>query len=169
MTQEFNAKADAASVPDANRVFLVLVDESEEMHVALRFASLRAKKTGGRVALLHVLAPAEFVHWLGVEALMKQEIRDEGEALLQKYAAEVNRVTGKPAIMLMREGDQANQVAQLLREDRSISVLVLAASTSAEGPGPVVSHLTGKGLDDLRTPVTIVPGGLTDEEIDAIT
>ena len=169
MTQEINEKIDAEATPDTNRVFLVLVDESEEMRVALRFASLRAKNTGGRVALLHVLAPAEFVHWLGVEAIMKQEIRDEGEALLQKYAAEVNRVTGKPAIMIMREGDQANQVAQLLREDRSISILVLAASTSAEGPGPVVSHLTSKGLGELRTPITIVPGGLSDEEIDAIT
>ena len=169
MTQQSDNSSAGEPVSESNRVFLVLADESEEMHVALRFACLRAKNTGGRVALLHVLAPAEFVHWLGVEAIMKQEIRDQGEALLQKYAAEVNRVTGKPAIMIMREGDQANQVAQLLREDRTISILVLAASTSAEGPGPVVSQLTGRGLGELRTPITIVPGGLTEEEIDAIT
>ena len=169
MTQESVSSTTEKSDRESNRVFLVLVDESDEMHVALRFACLRAKNTGGRVALLHVLAPAEFVHWLGVEAIMKQEIRDQGEALLQKYAGEVTRVTGKPAIMIMREGDQAAQVAQLLREDRTISILVLAASTSAEGPGPVISHLTGRGLDELRTPITVVPGGLTEEEIDAIT
>lgn len=169
MTQEIESQADASAIHETQRVFLVLVDESEEMHVALRFACKRARNTGGRVALLHVLAQAEFGHWLGVEALMKQEMRDEGEALLQKYAAEVNRVTGKPAIMLVREGDQAQEVAQLLREDSTVSILVLAASTSAEGPGPVVSQLTGKGLSELRTPITIVPGGLSDEEIDAIT
>lgn len=155
--------------PGSDRVFLVVVDESEEMPVALKFACKRAKKTGGRVALLHVVQPTEFVHWLGVETLMREENREQGEALLQKYAAEVNRSTGQPAIMLVREGDEATEVANLLQEDKTISILVLAASTSSEGPGPVVSHLTGKELSNLRIPITIVPGCLSDEELDAIT
>lgn len=153
----------------SERVFLVVVDESEEMPVALKFACKRAKKTGGRVALLHVVQPTEFVHWLGVETLMREESREQGEALLQKYAAEVNRSTGQQAILFVREGDEAQQVAELLQEDRTISILVLAASTSSEGPGPVVSHLTGKELSNLRIPITIVPGCLGDEELDAIT
>ena len=158
-----------SGVPGAERVFLVVVDESEEMPVALKFACKRAKKTGGRVALLHVVQPTEFVHWLGVETLMREENREQGEALLQKYAAEVNRSTGQPAILLVREGDEAQQVAEVLQEDTTISILVLAASTSSEGPGPVVSHLTGKELSNLRIPITIVPGCLSDAELDAIT
>ena len=153
----------------AERVFLVVVDESEEMPVALKFACKRAKTTGGRVALLHVVQPTEFVHWLGVETLMREESREQGEALLQKYAAEVNRSTGQQAILFVREGDEAQEVASLLQEDKTISILVLAASTSSEGPGPVVSHLTGKELSNLRIPITIVPGCLSDEELDAIT
>ncbi|WP_425407178.1 universal stress protein [Hwanghaeella sp.] len=155
--------------PGPERVFLVVVDESEEMPVALKFACKRAKKTGGRVALLHVVQPTEFVHWLGVETLMREESREQGEALLQKYAAEVNRSTGEPAILIVREGDEAQQVAAVLKEDKTISILVLAASTSSEGPGPVVSHLTGKELSNLRIPITIVPGCLSDDELDAIT
>ncbi len=155
--------------PGSNRVFLVVVDESEEMPVALKFACKRAKSTGGYVALLHVVQPTEFVHWLGVETLMREESREQGEALLQKYAAEVNRTTGRPAIMFVREGEEAQEVAALLQEDHSLSILVLAASTGAEGPGPVVSHLTGKELSNLRIPITIVPGCLSDEELDAIT
>ncbi len=155
--------------PAADRVFLVLVDDSEEMRVALRFACQRAKSTGGRVALLHVQEPAEFMHWLGVETLMKEESRAEGEALLQKLAADVLRRTGMQAILYFREGDKPQAVAELLEEDEAISILVIAASTSSEGPGPVLSYLTGKGLERLKTPITIVPGGLSDEEIDAIT
>ena len=143
--------------PAADRVFLVLVDDSEEMRVALR------------VALLHVQEPAEFMHWLGVETLMKEESRAEGEALLQKLAADVLRRTGMQAILYFREGDRPQAVAELLEEDEAISILVIAASTSSEGPGPVVSYFTGKGLERLKTPITIVPGGLSDEEIDAIT
>ena len=40
------------------RVFLVVVDESPEMRNALRYACRRAKRTGGRVALLYVMAAA---------------------------------------------------------------------------------------------------------------
>lgn len=161
--------AESASVPVPDRVFLVLVDDSEEMRVALHFACQRAKRTNGRVALLHVQEPAEFMHWMGVESRMREESRAEGEALVQKLAAEVLRNTGQHAILYLREGERAQCVFDLLQEDEAISILVIAASTSAQGPGPVVSYLTGKGLPSLKTPITIVPGGLSDAEIDAIT
>ena len=38
-------------------VFLVVVDESEEMHQALQFACRRAESVGGRVALMYCIAP----------------------------------------------------------------------------------------------------------------
>lgn len=164
-----DASAGTAPVEGGNRVFLVLIDESEEMHVALYFACRRAERTNGRIALLHVAEPVEFMHWLGVEARMREESREESEELLQKYAAVVQRHTGRPAILIAREGDRAQVVQDVLEEDRQISILVLAASTSSEGPGPVVSHLTSKGIGNVRIPITIVPGGLSDEEIEAIT
>lgn len=163
------AKPASASTPVSDRVFLVLVDDSEEMPVALRFACQRAKQTNGRVALLYVQEPAEFMHWMGVESRMREESRAEGEALVQKLAADVLRSTGQHAILYLREGERAQSVFDLLQEDDAISILVIAASTSAQGPGPVVSYLTGKGLPSLKTPITIVPGGLSDAEIDAIT
>ncbi len=153
----------------SDRVFLVLVDNSEEMAVALKFACNRAKNTDGRIALLHVSEPLEFMHWLGVENLMREENREQGEELLQKNASIVLRNTGKAPILIVREGDRAQAVSDVLQEEKEISILVLAASTSAEGPGPVVTYLTGKGLSELNIPITIVPGGLTDEQIEAIT
>lgn len=161
--------ADDHVEPEAGpRIFLVVVDNSTEMRVALRFACTRALHTGGRVALLHVVEPAEFQHWLGVGNLMQQESREEGEALLQRCAAEVMRLTGTPAIYYMRDGEYAEQLFKLIEEDGNISIVVLAASDGQEGPGPIISHITSKGMQTLRIPITIVPGSLTDETIAAI-
>lgn len=150
---------------ETSRTFLVVVDESEEMQVALRFASRRAMRTGGRVALLYVQQPAEFQHWMAVGDLMREEAREEAEGLMQKLSAEVKDWSGNYPVVHMREGNIREELENLLEEERAISVVVLAASTDSSGPGPLISYLVGKGSAKLRVPVTIVPGSLTDEEI----
>ena len=154
---------------EAGRTFLVVVDDSEEMKVALHFASRRAMRTGGRVALLYVQQPAEFQHWMAVGDLMREEAREEAESLMQKLSAEVKEWSGNYPVVHMREGDIREELEKLLSEEEAISVLVLAASTDTSGPGPLISHLVGKGSARLRVPVTIVPGSLGDDEIVAIT
>ena len=154
---------------EADRIFLVVVDNSEELQVALHFASRRAKRTGGRVSLLYVQKPAEFQHWMAVGDLMREEAREEAEGLMQKISAEVKEWSGNYPVVHMREGDVWEELEKILEEEESISVLVLAASTESSGPGPLISHLVGKGGARLRVPVTIVPGSLNDEEIIAIT
>ena len=150
------------------RVFLVVVDESEEMRVALRYASRRARAVGGKVALLYVIEPSDFMHWMAIENLRQEERRAEAESLLQDLSAEVNRMTGTMPVLYVRDGTRREELLKLLDEEPSISILVLAASTSPTGPGPLVSALTGRFLDSLPVPITIVPGHLTDEQIDAI-
>lgn len=152
----------------SDRVFLVVVDETEEMKIALRFACRRARSTGGRVALLHVIEPADFQHWKAVEDLMREEARSEGEQLLQRLAAQVNDLAGAIPILYVREGKPADELLRLLDEEPTISILVLGANTGARGPGPLVSALTGKLVSKLRVPLTIVPGNLSDEAIDSI-
>ncbi len=151
-----------------DRVFLVVVDETEEMNVALRFACRRARHSGGRVALLCVIEPAEFQHWMAVEDLMREEARSEGEQLLQRLAAKVNELAGAMPILYVREGKVRDELFKLLEEEPSVSILVLGANTGSRGPGPLVSALTGKMIGKLRVPVTVVPGNLADEEIDSI-
>jgi hypothetical protein len=56
----------------------------------------------------------------------------------------------------------------LLKEDPDISILVLASGTSREGPGPLVSMVAQQAQQAYPIPVTIVPGGLSDEAIDAL-
>jgi nucleotide-binding universal stress UspA family protein len=170
MTEEENSSEELASEAKApERTFLLVVDESEEFSNAMRFAWQRANKTGGRVALLYVIQRAEFQHWLGVGKLMEEERRQEAEELLNVVSATVQAKTGKMPLIFLREGKLDEEVIKLVDEEASISVLVLGASISDEGPGTLVSHITGKFAGRLRVPVTIVPGNLTPEEIDAIT
>ncbi len=151
-----------------DRIFLVVVDESEEMHVALRFACRRAEHTGGRVALLYVVEQADFQHWMAVGDLMREEARSEGEQLLQKLAAMVNDMTGSLPVLYVREGSRREQLLDLIEEEPSISILVLGANTGRRGPGPLIEALTGRFLGKLRLPMTIVPGNLSDDAIDKI-
>lgn len=151
------------------RVFLVVVDESEEMPVALQFACRRARHSGGRVALLHVSSPADFQHWAAVGDLMRQEAREEGEQLLQKLAGQVQEWAGNYPILYIREGDVREELVNLIESEPTISILVLAASTGSGGPGPIITYLLGKKARQSRIPITIVPGNLTDEELIEIT
>ena len=154
------------SGPD--RVFLVVVDDSEEMDIALRFACRRAQHTGGRVALLYVVEPADFQHWMAVGDLMREEARSEGEQLLQKLATQVNDITGALPVLYVREGSRREELLKLIEEEPSISILVLAADTDSRGPGPLVEAFTGRFIGKLRIPVTIVPGNLANDQIDSI-
>ena len=156
--------ADAGRSP--YRIFLVVVDESEEHRAALRFACRRAEHTGGRVALLHVVEPTDFQHWMAVEEVIRAQRRHEAEQLLQRVAKEVNALTGTLPALHLREGSAREELFHLIDEEPSISILVLGASSSGETAGPLIQYLTGKGSRRLRIPVTIVPGGLTIEEID---
>ena len=158
---------DAPSTPE-NRVFLVVVDDTEEMRVALRFACGRARNTNGRVALLFVVEPTDFQHWMAVGDLMREEARNEGEQLLQRLAARVNELTGTLPVLYVREGSRREELLKLIDEEPSVSILVLGASVDKRGPGPLIEALTGKLVGKLRVPVTIVPGNLSDEEVDAI-
>ena len=151
-----------------DRVFLVVVDDSPERAVALRYACLRVRKSGGRVALLRVTEPVGLQEWAGVGALMQEERRQEAEQLLSALAAQVQEITGGLPMMLIREGDPLEEVLGALEEDRRMSILVLATATEG-GPGPLVSALAGRHAGRLRCPMTVVPGGMDDAELDRVT
>jgi len=170
MTTDTDQK-DAPQTPatDKEFTFLCVVDESEELGQALRFSCARAKRVGGRVALLYVIEPAEFQHWAAVGDLMREERRQEAEDLLKIISNIVYKRTGKMPIVYIREGIMSEQLMELIEQELDISLLVLGAASGSDGPGPLVSYLIQKMAGRLRVPVTVVPGSLTDEEIDAIT
>ncbi len=166
---ETEEAAAAATQAKRDRVFLVVVDDSPEREVALKYASLRARKGGGRVALLRVLEPVGLVEWAGVGVIMQEERREEAEKMLSALAAEVNDITGGYPILLIREGEPREELLALLEEDPRISILILAAAPGSGGPGPLITALTGRHMHRLKVPMTIVPGGMTEEELERVT
>ncbi len=148
------------------RKFLVVADGTPESEVAIHFASLRARHTNGVVTLLAVLEPADSAaQWLGVQNLMREEARSEAEAVLHKLAAHVNDYAGIMPELVIREGRLADELHKFIEEDKDIAILVLASGTGKEGPGPLVSTVGDKGFP---IPVTVVPGTLTEEAIQAL-
>jgi nucleotide-binding universal stress UspA family protein len=149
----------------APRKFLVVVDKTPESTVALRFATRRAQHTAGRVTLLCVASPGEFQQWRGVEEIMRDEAHAEAEALLHNAAKLVNDLAGILPELVILHGRVTDCLVQLLKEDKDISILVLASGIAKEGPGPLVS-MFGNAVQSI--PVTIVPGNFTETQIDAL-
>ncbi len=150
------------------RKFLVIVDKSPEHRKALRYAARRAQHTGGRITLLTVISPADFQHWRSVEDAMREEAMNEAERLLHDAAKTVNEIAGIFPELIVREGKSREAVMALLKDDPDIMILVLASGTGREGPGPLVSLVAQQAQLAYPIPVTIVPGGLSDSDIDEL-
>jgi nucleotide-binding universal stress UspA family protein len=152
------------------RKFLVVIDDTPECSRALLYAARRAEHTSGGLVLLFVITPADFKHWKGVENIMRAEAMEEAETTLARFA-DLAR-TFSPGIepeQVIREGNRAEEIGKLIEEDEDIAILVLAAATDKEGPGPLVSAIAGKQSGTFPVPITIVPGHLDDQAIGSIT
>ncbi len=147
------------------RKFLVVIDKTVECTVAVRFAARRAQHTGGRVSLLCVAAPADFQQWQGVEEIMKDEAHQDAEALVYDAAKAINELTGITPELIIEHGEETDCLMELIRRDRDISILVVASGTSKDGPGALVNLFATKVQ---AIPVTIVPGNLSDEQVDEL-
>ena len=173
-TEKFDINTESRSVEDggvdpSDLTFLCVVDDTPEMAAALRFACRRASRSGRRLGLLYVIEPVEFQHWMSVGELMAQERREEAEEMLQVVARTVQIRTGEMPLLYIREGNLTEELLNLIDEEKNIALLVLGAATGNDGPGPLVSHLVQKNAGQLRVPITVVPGSLSEEDIDAIT
>ena len=153
------------AVTRAPRKFLVVVDNTPEHRVALRFATRRAQHTGGRVTLMCPAQLPDFQQWRGVEEIMRDESHAEAESMLYEAAKLVNELSGILPELVIPYGLATDCLFELLRGDKDISILVLASGTGKEGPGPLVSMFSTAVQ---AIPVTIVPGNFTNEQIDAL-
>lgn len=152
-----------------HRKFLVVIDETPECDRAVYYASRRAVRTGGKLVMLACISTGEANRqWLGVGELMLAEARDEVEKRMDHFAARARHLAGIDAERIIREGGKAEEIQKLIDEDPDIGVLVLAAGTDNKGPGPLVASLASSRSVTMTIPITIVPGQLTDEELDAL-
>ncbi len=150
------------------RKFLVVLDDSRECLNAMRFAAMRASRTGGGVEILAVIPPDEFQHWIGVGDVMRAEARERIEAHFDVFAKWMRDRQGVDPNLVIREGEPVDEILEVIRDDPGIGVVVLGAGAGKGGPGPLVTQLT-KASGTLPVPITIVPGELSKERLQEIT
>ena len=150
------------------RKYLVVIDNTEECDRAVYWASKRAGRTGSQLVMLRVIDTGDRnQQWLGVADIMKAEAMEEASAVLDKFAKRTKDIANIVPDRVIREGEPAEEIVKLIDEDTDIGILVLAAGTAKEGPGPLVSSIA-KTAGAYPIPVAIVPGHLSDEDLDAM-
>jgi nucleotide-binding universal stress UspA family protein len=153
---------------DRPRKFVAVVDDTPECRLAVRFAAGRAAHSlGGKIMLLHVIRPPEFVQWGGINTMMEAEAREAAEALLAELAADIHHQTGLTPECRIETGKTADVVLALLRADAEVFGLVLGASAQGD-PGPLVDFFIHKAAGQLPCPLVIVPGGMSEAAVDAL-
>lgn len=165
-----NIRAGSASKGEREpgvRTYLVVIDETEEASIALRFAARRAAKTGGTVEIVALIPPVEFVQWGGVQATIEEEARLRAEALVTGAAGTLVEEAGVRPSITVKQGEPIPVVRKMLTENEHIAALVLGAAASG-APGPLVSYFTGPDAGKLPCPIMIIPGSLSREAIDRL-
>ena len=148
------------------RKYLVVIDDTEECDRAVYWAAKRAGRTRSAIVMLRVIEPGDRnQQWLGVADLMKAEAQEAANKVLNKYAARIKDIAKITAECAIREGSTPEEIVKLIDEDADIGILVLAAGSGEDGPGPLVAGLA-KTAATFPIPVAIVPGQLRDEDLD---
>src|SRR3954453_1829020 len=153
--------------PEPKRTYLVVVDDSAESRVALRFSARRAAKTGGLVEVLGIVEPQDFVQFGGVQAAIEEEQRLRIEGVVSSAIGEILDESGVDAKIVIRQGEAVRTVRDYIGEREEVCALVLGAAPSGS-PGPLVADLTGGDAGMLPCPVMIIPGSMTDERLEQL-
>ena len=149
------------------RIYLVVIDDSDEAGIALRFAARRAVKTGGGVEILAVIPPQEFIAFGGVQATIEDEARRHAEGLVAQAAGALLEESGVRPTITVLQGEPARIVQEVIDGNADIAALVLGAAASG-APGALVSHFAGTDAGKLRVPLMIIPGSLDQAAIDRL-
>jgi nucleotide-binding universal stress UspA family protein len=152
---------------DNQRTYLVVVDDSAESRVALRFAARRAAKTDGRIEVLGVVEPQDFVQFGGVQAAMEEEQRLRIEGVVSSAIGEILDESGISANIIIRQGEVVKSVRDYVAGRDEIAALVLGAAPSGS-PGPLVVNFAGNDAGQLPCPLMVIPGSLTDERLEQL-
>ena len=152
---------------DTKRTYLVVIDDSPEARVALRFAARRASKTGGRVEVLAIVEPQDFVQWGGVQAAIEEEQRLRIDGIVSGAVGEMMDETGIRPEIVIRSGEPIKVVRDVVGERQDVAALVLGAAPSGS-PGPLVAHFSGTDAGKLPLPVMIIPGSIDDDRLEQL-
>ena len=154
---------------DTKRTFLVVSDDSDECRSALVFAGMRARAVSAHLKVLRCAQVPGAGGWIGLDQEITQDALDSARLAGSKHVDYVEQRTGLRPELIVRQDEPRDAIRAVIAEDPSIKLLILASGEGRRGPGPLVSRLgKGKPLADRPIAVTVVPGGLSDDQLNEI-
>lgn len=155
--------------PTGHDVYLIVWNDAEEFLISLRYTARLAAANNAHVGVLATIDDQEFQHWKNVETMMRKELRENTEKLVWSVAKKVNELNGQIPILYVKEGKAPeNAVVETLDADPNIKMVIMTGSVSSGGPGGLVNYFSSKGLSKLRVPFVIIPGNITQNDIDSL-
>ena len=146
--------------------YLVCVDHREEALAALRLACMKARLRGGSVEMLHVIPPADF-QTLGVIAdKMREERQSEAQSLLDSLTSEAQERFGIIPLQKLREGAVGDEIIAFATDNSDITMLVIGTAEQGNGRGSLAAWLASQLGSKLPVPLLMVPGNLTDYQLE---
>ncbi len=146
--------------------YLVCVDKRSESQVALRLASAKASARGGMLSLVHVIEKPDFQTLTGVADRMQAEQRAEAESLMQQMASEIYVKSGVTACIVLREGQIGEEILAYAAEEHDATMLVLGVAEHSASRGKLTGWLASQLGSRLLIPLLLVPGNLTDAQLE---
>ena len=148
------------------RVFLVIIDETEEARKALRWASKRAVAVDGAVHILALVQPQNFNAFGSIQATIEQEAFDRAEAVASSAAGSLLAESGKMPQITVKVGEGKAVIKEFLDQHPEVHALVLASGE--QSAGPLVMHFS-ENAPELPCPLFVIPGHFSNEDIDRVT
>lgn len=148
---------------DMPGTILVAIDSSHNSMLAAGVGARMAKLLNAHLGLIHILGLPEQSFWGGVEARMKDEIRNEAEHRLTEITEKMHSVCDILPEFYIMEGLPEEEILKVVADDPSI-IMVIAGRYGVASEKH--SHLrlrrthgrvTTKLADQLKVPLLVVP------------
>lgn len=146
--------------------YLVCVDQRDESHVALRLACMKSRVRNGSVEILHVVPPGEMQALGMIADKMREEQLEEASAFLKRLADKAEENYGVRPQMQLREGAVGDEIVAAAMEDTDLTMIVIGTAPQSAGRGHLSAWLATQLGDKLLIPLLLVPGNLTDYQLE---
>ena len=154
-----------------NRNYFIVIDQSQEMWTAVKFAMKRAKLTKSNIitiSFIESISEGMMLTTSTEKILNKDQLDNEklNHKEVHEYIYKYSKIKANAEIFKMNDIDD---FISFLNKYSSNSTIVLATSNDIGKPGPLIDKLIYEKSSSLLCPLVIINGNLQDKEIEKIT
>ena len=153
-----------------NRNYFIVIDQSEEMWTAVKFAIKRAKSTKSQlttISFIESVSDGMMLTSITESILDKDQIEEEKikHKEVHEFIYQNSKIKADTEIFKINEIDS---FIEFLNKYSSNSTIILATSQDIGKPGPLIDKLIYEKNNTLLCPLVVINGNLKDEEIEKI-